>query len=507
MPHLYFSHCSIFVAYFELYSGKLFDLLHQRRRLVCRSDAQGAVHVVGLKEVKVASAAELMALIARGNQERSTGQTGANIDSSRSHAILNISVRQVVPVQNHNVRASHAPLHPSSGLRPKCRLKTQGRLSFIDLAGSGEKPYQLARRKLVQKGAQSWLICFLSFFFLSERAADTNNSDRQTRLESAEINRSLLALKELVRALDQGHSHTPFRLSVLTQVLKNSFVGESRTAMIATVSPNSASCEHTLNTLRYADRVKQLKKGVQVPLPSALPPGAELLPQQASHHPAVRRSSAGLSAYMPHAASHKNITVHHASPGRPKAAPLTARNNNSSLSHAPSAPSLHSSPARPRTASARVEPPSSSHSSSDIHVSSSAGIPAVAGHERHQSLCARILAEEDALVAAHRHSLEQRAEQLKREAELLRAFEGLECTVDQYVSKLDVMLGGNQKGSANMAPLKGWARCGCLCVHFCLLLLDLSFFHFSVSALSARLHTFDAHLKEEEALSTTLPRK
>jgi hypothetical protein len=73
-----------------------------------------------------------------------------------------------------------------------------------------------------------------------------------------------LALKECIRALDQDKRHTPFRQSKLTQVLKDSFVGNSRTCMIATVSPNQSNSEHTLNTLRYADRVKELKNGGNV---------------------------------------------------------------------------------------------------------------------------------------------------------------------------------------------------------------------------------------------------
>jgi kinesin family protein 2/24 len=110
-----------------------------------------------------------------------------------------------------------------------------GKFSFIDLAGS-------------------------------ERGADTADTDRQTRLEGAEINKSLLALKECIRALDQDRAgggagrHIPFRGSKLTEVLRDSFGGDGRTVMIANISPASGSCEHTLNTLRYADRVKEQKK-------------------------------------------------------------------------------------------------------------------------------------------------------------------------------------------------------------------------------------------------------
>lgn len=81
-----------------------------------------------------------------------------------------------------------------------------------------------------------------------------SNITIQYRIEGAEINKSLLALKECIRALDNDQVHIPFRGSKLTEVLRDSFIGDSRTVMISCISPSSGSCEHTLNTLRYADR-------------------------------------------------------------------------------------------------------------------------------------------------------------------------------------------------------------------------------------------------------------
>ncbi|KAH9490885.1 Kinesin-like protein kif2a [Bulinus truncatus] len=99
-------------------------------------------------------------------------------------------------------------------------------------------------------------------FISNERGADTSSSDRNTRMEGAEINKSLLALKECIRALGRKGAHLPFRASKLTQVLRDSFIGDkSRTCMISMISPGMSCCEHTLNTLRYADRVKELGPG------------------------------------------------------------------------------------------------------------------------------------------------------------------------------------------------------------------------------------------------------
>jgi kinesin family protein 2/24 len=194
---------TITASFFEIYGGKLFDLLNDRAKLECREDGKGVINVVGLTEHLVDDTGHLMQIIDHGNSIRAAGSTGMNADSSRSHAILQITV-----LRNN---------------------KPFGRFSFIDLAGS-------------------------------ERGADTLDSDRTTRREGAEINKSLLALKECIRALDQNHRHIPFRGSKLTAVLRDSFMGNSRTVMIGNVSPASGSCEHTLNTLRYADRVKELRK-------------------------------------------------------------------------------------------------------------------------------------------------------------------------------------------------------------------------------------------------------
>ncbi|XP_061555062.1 kinesin-like protein KIF2A isoform X2 [Phycodurus eques] len=192
----------VFATFFEIYSGKVFDLLNRKAKLRVLEDGKQQVQVVGLQEREVKGTEDVLKLIEVGNSCRTSGQTSANAHSSRSHAVFQIILRR--------------------------RGKMHGKFSLIDLAGN-------------------------------ERGADTSSADRQTRLEGAEINKSLLALKECIRALGRNKPHTPFRASKLTQVLRDSFIGEnSRTCMIATISPGMASCENTLNTLRYANRVKEL---------------------------------------------------------------------------------------------------------------------------------------------------------------------------------------------------------------------------------------------------------
>ncbi|MBA0695731.1 hypothetical protein Goari_002338 [Gossypium aridum] len=202
----------LFVSFFEIYGGKLYDLLSDRKKLCMREDGKQQVCIVGLQEFRVSDVETIKELIEKGNATRSTGTTGANEESSRSHAILQLAIKRSV-----DGKESKPP-------------RVVGKLSFIDLAGS-------------------------------ERGADTTDNDKQTRMEGAEINKSLLALKECIRALDNDQGHIPFRGSKLTEVLRDSFMGNSRTVMISCISPSSGSCEHTLNTLRYADRVKSLSKG------------------------------------------------------------------------------------------------------------------------------------------------------------------------------------------------------------------------------------------------------
>ncbi|XP_030751180.1 kinesin-like protein Klp10A [Sitophilus oryzae] len=201
-----YRHCNFMVScsFFEIYVKKVYDLLNLKEPLKILEDGQQQVQIVGLTEQVVYSVDDVLELIYEGNKTRTFGHTSANTQSSRSHAIFQFYLR------TQNTTNIH------------------GKFSLIDLAGN-------------------------------ERGADTFSASKTTRLESAEINQSLLSLKECIRALGRKDGHLPFRGSKLTQVLRDSFVGtNSKTCMIAMISPGIGSCENTLNTLRYANRVKEL---------------------------------------------------------------------------------------------------------------------------------------------------------------------------------------------------------------------------------------------------------
>jgi kinesin family protein 2/24 len=190
-------------SFFEIYGSEVFDLLANKAKLRILEDGHHQVHIVGLMDNVVNSVDEVIKLIQRGNTARASGKTSANPNSSRSHAVFQIVLR--TPQRN----------------------RVHGTFSLIDLAGS-------------------------------ERGSDRSTVSKQTTLEGAAINKSLLALKECIRALGKQASHVPFRSSKITQVLRDSFIGQkSKTCMIGMISPGMGSCNHSLNTLRYADRVKE----------------------------------------------------------------------------------------------------------------------------------------------------------------------------------------------------------------------------------------------------------
>ncbi|MCP8719930.1 MAG: kinesin family protein [Asgard group archaeon] len=202
------------LSYLEIYNETIRDLLNPAtlcKNLVIREDANNKISVANLSSHRPHSVEEVMELIVQGNKNRTSSPTEANATSSRSHAVLQINVIQ--KGRTGDITEEH----------------TFATLSIIDLAGS-------------------------------ERAAATKN--RGARLnEGANINKSLLALGNCINALcdPRRRNHVPYRDSKLTRLLKFSLGGNCKTVMIVCVSPSSQHYDETLNTLKYADRAKEIK--------------------------------------------------------------------------------------------------------------------------------------------------------------------------------------------------------------------------------------------------------
>jgi len=206
---------TVSLSYLEVYNENIRDLLNPSPDFLdLREDPVKGMIVSGITELKATSADDVMAHLHAGNNYRTTEPTAANKVSSRSHAVLQVIVEQ---------------RDKTGDTEQKVRV---GKLSLIDLAGS-------------------------------ERASVTQNSGIRM-VEGANINRSLLALANCINALGQKTPgvFVPYRDSKLTRLLKDSLGGNCRTVMIANISPCSPSFEETHNTLKYANRAKNIKTSV-----------------------------------------------------------------------------------------------------------------------------------------------------------------------------------------------------------------------------------------------------
>ncbi|KAJ1617272.1 P-loop containing nucleoside triphosphate hydrolase protein [Pavlovales sp. CCMP2436] len=172
-----------------------------------REDPSGAISLAGARQRVLRSAADALKCVQAGVLSRATASTAMNATSSRSHAVLTLT----------------------AGGRPRA---LSAKLHFVDLAGS-------------------------------ERAKRTKAEGERLQ-EGIHINRGLLALGNVICALTAkrkpgAHVHVPYRESKLTRLLQDSLGGNSQTLMLACVSPCDADFEETLNTLKYANRARQIQ--------------------------------------------------------------------------------------------------------------------------------------------------------------------------------------------------------------------------------------------------------
>ncbi|XP_022686279.1 kinesin-like protein KIF19 isoform X2 [Varroa jacobsoni] len=202
---------SVYLSYLEIYNENIRDLLSNLNdSLELREDPNDGYYAVGLSEVQCMSSKEVLRLLQRGNKRRTVEATAANETSSRSHALLKVTIKQ----------------QPSGG------TNCFGKMFMVDLAGT-------------------------------ERTSNTKATGKRLK-EGAHINKSLLALGNVINALAmKSAKHVNFRDSKLTRLLKEALGGNCRTLMVAHISPVPSAYEDSRNTLIYADRAQNITNKIR----------------------------------------------------------------------------------------------------------------------------------------------------------------------------------------------------------------------------------------------------
>ncbi|NXE96973.1 KIFC3 protein, partial [Menura novaehollandiae] len=203
---------AITVSAAEIYNEALRDLLgkepQEKLEIKLCPDGSGQLYVPGLTEFRVQSVEDINKVFDFGHIKRVTECTNLNEHSSRSHALLIVTVR---------------------GLDRSTGLRTTGKLNLVDLAGS---------ERVGRSGAEG------------------------SRLREAQhINKSLSALGDVIYALRSRQGHVPFRNSKLTYLLQDSLSGDSKTLMMVQVSPAEKNTSETLCSLKFAERVRSVELG------------------------------------------------------------------------------------------------------------------------------------------------------------------------------------------------------------------------------------------------------
>ncbi|KAJ6490639.1 hypothetical protein C8R47DRAFT_454318 [Mycena vitilis] len=291
-------------SFIEIYNEDLIDLLVDdtggaRREVQIREDKEGHIIWGGLRELVVKNPSEVMTLLRKGSAIRRTNETDMNAQSSRSHAIFSLTLTQKKFVGSGAPPRSSSPLpgngrSPSRLARPgsvygggapatRVASPTGGRPSTPSFAsamgrGGGLRPssalgHTTDNRGSLDEDGGEWLTIVSKFHFVdlagSERLKRTAAAGERVK-EGISINSGLLALGNVISALGdparaKAHmSHVPYRDSKLTRLLQDSLGGNAHTLMIACVSAAEWNVGETVNTLKYANRARNIKNSAVV---------------------------------------------------------------------------------------------------------------------------------------------------------------------------------------------------------------------------------------------------
>eukprot|EP00904_Undaria_pinnatifida_P004353 jgi/Undpi1/13919/HiC_scaffold_9.g03570.m1 len=206
-------------SFYEIFNEKVFDLVDESNRdnpmgLTVREDTRKGVYVEGLMEEEVEGTDAACEILHRGFRNRHVGETAMNRESSRSHAVFTLVIEATEVVEEEGLTRSRV-----------------ARFNLVDLAGS-------------------------------ERQKDTQASGERLK-EASNINKSLSTLGQVINALVEKSAgrfrHVNYRDSKLTFLLRDSLGGNSKTMLVAAISPADQNFGETLSTLKFAQRAKMIK--------------------------------------------------------------------------------------------------------------------------------------------------------------------------------------------------------------------------------------------------------
>ncbi|KAF0473765.1 kinesin-domain-containing protein [Gigaspora margarita] len=260
---------SIKVSFIEIYNEDLIDLLGEgdmesRSQVTIREDSKGNILWNGLQEIKVNGVEDVMSHLARGSMNRQVGATEMNSKSSRSHAIFS-----VIMAQQKYVGSSPTPPTPPTSSTPP-RPSTPSRLSDSSRIARSSSNLNLRMSRRFDEG--DWVTVTSKFHFVdlagSERLKRTSAVGERAK-EGISINGGLLALGNVISALGDPNkakhvTHVPYRDSKLTRLLQDSLGGNANTLMIACVSSSESNLNETINTLKYANRARNIKNSISI---------------------------------------------------------------------------------------------------------------------------------------------------------------------------------------------------------------------------------------------------
>lgn len=226
----------VYCSFVQIYNEQLYDMLRdsgRNRPLEIHEDSNRDIYVQGLSEFRVKNMEECLALLRIGEENRAIRETHMNQASSRSHSLFQVVVEQELGPEDPRRKQQHHQ-QQAVGLQKDTVFILRSKLNLVDLAGSEKWD---TTQEIADQHAQELANINLSLFTLG---------------------RCIAALCASANTVSTFPAHIPYRESKLTRLIQDSLGGNTKTYIIATLSPTADCAEESISTLKFADRAKQV---------------------------------------------------------------------------------------------------------------------------------------------------------------------------------------------------------------------------------------------------------